>query len=102
MIVFTPEPGPIYLSVRIINLLLQSLPHLLPLFNELPLATLNKINAFPGSQREGKQEARQGGRDGDKEMHFALGRCFLIYMGKQSAAALPETLLAALPRASHK
>lgn len=59
MIVFTPKPGPIQLSVRIINLLLQSLPHLLPFFNELPLATLNNISPSQGSRRGGEREAAQ-------------------------------------------
>lgn len=83
--------------MRIINLLLQSLPHLLPLFNELPLATLNKISASQGSQRGGKREAARGGGDGDEDRRFALGRCCLIYTGKRIAASLPETLWAALP-----
>lgn len=56
----------------IINLLPQSVPHLLPLFNELPLVALNKISTLREFQqrwtdREGKEAAGAGdGEEGGK------------------------------------
>lgn len=47
--------------------------------------------------RGGSERQRGEGGGGGKEMHLALGRCRLIYMGKRVATPLPETPWAALP-----
>lgn len=53
----------------IINLPPQSGPHLLPLFNELPLVALNKISTLQEFQRhwmeEGREEAEGAGNEGE-------------------------------------
>lgn len=54
----------------IINLLPQSGPHLLPLFNELPLVALNKISTLQEFQQHwtekgGWEEAEGAGDEGE-------------------------------------